>query len=30
VLSDDDRPIEVDVMVLGGDRNRLEYEIPIN
>jgi GntR family transcriptional regulator len=28
-LSDDDRPIEVDVMVLGGDRNRLEYEIPV-
>jgi GntR family transcriptional regulator len=30
VLSEDDRPIEVDVMVLGGDRNRLEYEIPID
>jgi GntR family transcriptional regulator len=29
VLSDDDRPITVDVMVLGGDENRLEYEIPI-
>lgn len=29
VLSDDDRPIEVDVMVLSGDRNRLEYEIPV-
>jgi len=29
VLSDDDRPVEVDVMVLGGDRNRLEYEIPV-
>ncbi len=28
VLSDDDRPIEVSVMVLSGDRNRLEYEIP--
>lgn len=28
VYSDDDRPIEVSVMVLGGDRNRLEYEIP--
>ncbi|MGQ0776793.1 MAG: GntR family transcriptional regulator [Pseudonocardiales bacterium] len=27
VLSDDDQPVEVDVMVLGGDRNRLEYEI---
>lgn len=30
VLSDDDRPIEVGVMVLGGDRNRLEYEIPVD
>jgi GntR family transcriptional regulator len=29
VLSDDDRPIEVGVMVLGGDRNRLEYELPV-
>lgn len=30
VLSDEDRPIEVDVMVLGGDRNRLEYELPVD
>ncbi len=29
VLSDGDRPIEVDVMVLGGDRNRLEYDFPV-
>lgn len=29
VLSDEDRPITVDVMVLGGAENRLEYEIPI-
>lgn len=28
VRSDNDRPIEVDVMVLGGDQNRLEYELP--
>ncbi|MGH3755526.1 MAG: GntR family transcriptional regulator [Pseudonocardiaceae bacterium] len=30
VLSDNDRPIEVGVMVLGGDGNRLEYEIPVD
>ncbi len=30
VLSEDDRPIEVDVMILGGDRNRLEYELPVS
>jgi GntR family transcriptional regulator len=30
VLSNDDHPIEVDVMVLGGDRNRLEYEVPVS
>lgn len=29
VLSDGDRPIEVDVMILGGDRNRLEFEVPV-
>lgn len=30
VCSDDDLPIEVHVMVSGGDRNRLEYEIPLD
>ncbi|MGH3570102.1 MAG: GntR family transcriptional regulator [Pseudonocardia sp.] len=30
VLTDEDRPIEVDVMVLGGHRNRLEYEVPVS
>lgn len=30
VFSDDDRPIEVDVMTLGGDQNRLEYDPPVN
>lgn len=29
VLSDDDLPVEVDVMILGGDRNRLEYDVPV-
>lgn len=29
VLTDDDRPVEVDVMVLGGDRNRLEYDVVV-
>jgi GntR family transcriptional regulator len=28
VFSDEDRPIEVDVMILGGDRNCLEYDFP--
>ncbi len=28
VLSDDDRSVEVSVIVLGGDQNRLVYEIP--
>ncbi len=30
VLSDDDRPIEVDVMVHSGDEHCREYEIPID
>lgn len=29
VLSDNDLPVEVDVMVLAGDRNRLEYDVPV-
>lgn len=30
VFSDEDRPVEVSVVILGGDRNRLVYEIPVS
>lgn len=29
VRSDADRPVQVDVLVMAGDRNRLEYDLPI-